>query len=256
MKYAEKQFELNAKTRANWDSFENHRNQTTAAICDAKKYISFNNAEPSIAILGCGNGNDLDLQRIAKTFAKIHLFDFDPEALEHLKSQQIESQETGDPEILDRVIVEPPVDLTGISVDLDNLPATLNEAQVIKLAEKARQVKDVLRGRKFDVVVSTSLVTQLLHSVVNSFGDDSKYKNPMMLAVRDGHLQLLANLIGPKGCGVLVSDFVSSDTLPELATAVTSESVLAASRKAINERNFFTGTNPWAVKDALAKLIE
>jgi len=30
---------------------------------------------------------------------------------------------------------------------------------------------------------------------------------------------------------------------------------LATARKAIDDRNFFTGTNPWAIKDALAKLI-
>ena len=78
----------------------------------------------------------------------------------------------------------------------------------------------------------------------------------MLIAIRDGHLKLMEKLIRPGGAGVLITDFVSSDTLPELATIDDApETVLATARKAIDQRNFFTGTNPWAMKDALAKLI-
>ena len=250
MKYSEQQFQFNAKTRANWDIFENHRHQTVTAICDAKKYLPMNQADSTIAILGCGNGNDLDLDKIGETFSKIHLFDFDPAAMDYLKSQQLD-----DSTLSDSVVIQPPVDLTGVAADLDNLPADVTEAQLAKLIEKARQVKDVLPDQEFDVVVSTSLLTQLLASVVSSLGDDSEYKNAMMIAIRDGHLKLMVDLIRPGGAGVLVSDFVSSDTLPDLATANDDESVLTLARKAIDGSNFFTGTNPWAMKDALAKLI-
>ena len=251
MKYSEQQFEFNAKTRANWDAFENHRNHTVTAICDAKRYLPESKSETSIAILGCGNGNDLDLKRIAETFSKIYLFDFDPAAVDYLKSQQL-----SDPALSNSVVIEPPIDLTGVAADLDNLPAEQTESQVLELIEKARQVKDVLPDRKFDVVVSTSILTQLLASVVSSLGDESQYKNATMLAIRDGHLKLMANLTSPNGAGVLVTDFVSSDTLPELAIADDDKSVLSLARKAIDDRNFFTGANPWAMKDALAKLIE
>ena len=250
MKNSERQFDFNAKTRSNWDSFENHRNQTVTAICDAKKFLPLNRPESSIAILGCGNGNDLDLKRIAETYSRIHLIDFDPAALEYLKSQQLSDQA-----LSDSVVIEPPVDLSGVAADLDDLPSGLTESRVAGLIEKTRMVKDVLPDRQFDVVVSTSILTQLLDSVVNSLGDDSDYKNAMMLAIRDGHVKLMADLIRPGGAGVLISDFVSSDTLPELAAADTPESVLTLARKAIDQRNFFTGTNPWAMRDALAKLI-
>ena len=250
MEHPEKQFGFNTDTRANWDCFEHHRNRTTTAICEAKKYLSSTNPTSSIAILGCGNGNDLDLKRIAATYSKIHLFDFDPTALEHLRFQQLAG-----PELSDSVIIEPPIELTGVSANLDSLPTELSEAQVLKLAERARQVNDVLPNRKFDIVVSTSLLTQLLDNVVNAMGDTSPYKNFMMLAIRDGHVRLMANLIEPGGVGLLVTDIVSSDSLPELATADTPDAVLTLARKAIDERNFFTGANPWAIKDALAKLI-
>lgn len=251
MKISEQQSGYNANTRSQWEHFENHRQHTTQTICDATKYLPLNRAEPSIAVLGAGNGNDLELETIAKSYSKIHLFDFDPTALEHLKSKQLSSSDS----LSSSVVIEPPVDLSGISAELDNLPSKLTESWVLNLADKARQVQNVLPDRQFDVVVSTSLTTQLLAGIVNSMGDDSAYKNFMMLATRDGHLKLMDNLICPGGAGVLITDFVSSDTLPELATADTAESVLATARKAIDERNFFTGANPWAIKDALAKLI-
>jgi len=34
------------------------------------------------------------------------------------------------------------------------------------------------------------------------------------------------------------------------------ESVLAIARQAIDDRNFFTGTLPWAIKDSLSSLLE
>ena len=250
MKISEQQSRYNANTRAQWESFESHRRHNTQTICDAKKFLPLVQAEPTIAILGAGNGNDLELETIANSYSKIHLFDFDPIALEYLKSSHL-----GTAPLAETVIIEPPVDLSGISASLDNLPMELTEPWILKLADQTRQVKNVLPDRQFDVVVSTCLTTQLISSIVHSLGDNSPYKNFMMLAIRDGHLKLMDNLIRPGGAGVLVTDFVSSDTLPELANADTAESVLAVARKAIDERNFFTGANPWAIKDALAKLI-
>lgn len=249
MKVSEKQAGHNTATRSQWEFFESHRLHTTANICEARNGLP-TVAEPTLAVLGAGNGNDLDLPMIAKSFSKIHLFDFDPVALEHLRSQQLSN-----PFVANSVIIEPPVDLSGIFTDLDDLPEAMSEPDVLKLGDKARAVEHVLPGQQFDVVASTSLTTQLLGSVVDAFGDGSPFKNFMMLAIRDGHLKLMEKMIRPGGRGVLVCDFVSSDTLPELVGADTEETVLALARKAIDERNFFTGTNPWFMKEALGKLI-
>ena len=250
MKISEQQTKFNANTRSNWESFESHRHFTTATIGEAKKYLPINCKAPTLAVLGAGNGNDLELQKVAESFSKIHLFDFDPAALEHLKTQQLNQ-----PSVSEKTVIEPPVDLSGISKELENLPAELTEPEVLQLANRAREPNDVLPGRQFDVVVSTCLTTQLLDSVVNSIGDDSPFKHLMMIAIRDGHLKLMDNLIRPGGAGVLITYFVSSDTLPELQNVETSQSVLDLARKAIDQRNFFTGANPWAIKDAIGQLI-
>jgi len=250
MKNSEQQFKHNANTRSQWEYFGSHRQHTTSNICEARTHLSASQNEPTLAVLGAGNGNDLELDTIAKSFSKIHLFDFDPAALEYLKSQQLT-----DPTVSDAVVIEPRVDLSGVFTDLDNLPTDVTDSFVLQLAEKMRNVATVLPDRQFDVVVSTSLTSQLLGSIVDSFGDDSRFKNYMLIAIRDGHLKLMEKLIRPGGVGLLILDFVSSDTLPELKIADTDESMLATGRKAIDERNFFTGTNPWAIKDAIAKLI-
>ena len=250
MKTSEQQSKHNANTRSQWEYFSSHRHHTTSNICEARNHILASQTEPTLAVLGAGNGNDLELDTIAKSFSKIHLFDFDPAALEYLKSQQLT-----DPAVSEAVVIEPPVDLSGVFSDLDNLPSNVTESFVLEFAEKTRKVENVLPNRQFDVVVSTSLTSQLLGSIVESFGDDSQFKNYMLIAIRDGHLKLLEKLTRPGGIGLLILDFVSSDTLPELVTADTDESMLATGRKAIDERNFFTGTNPWAIKEAMAKLI-
>ena len=199
MKISEQQSSYNANTRSQWEAFENHRHHTTKTICDATKYLPLTRAQPTIAVLGAGNGNDLELETIAKSYSKIHLFDIDPIALEYLKSNHL-----GSAPLSSSVVIEPPVDLSGISDQLNNLPSELTESWVLDLADKTRQAKKVLPDRQFDVVVSTCLTTQLLAGIVNSIGDDSPYKNLMLIAIRDGHLKLMDNLICPGGALSLI----------------------------------------------------
>ncbi len=250
MNILKQQVGFNSATRENWELFASHREHTTHLICEAIKRLPSSVTNPTLAILGVGNGNDLDLETLAANFAKIHLFDLDATALEHLRSKQIDH-----PRVAQSVVVEPPVDLTGASAELENVTGELTEPQALELGDKLRNVSNVLPDRKFDLVVSTSLLTQLLNHVVHCVGDEAEFKNYLMIMIRDGHLKLMSRLIRPAGVGVLVTDFVSSDTLPELNEADTEKAVLGLSRKAIENRNFFTGTNPWSVKDSLAKMI-
>ena len=249
MDILQQQAGFNSVTRKNWELFASHREHTTRLICEAPQRLESSITNPSLAILGVGNGNDLDLKTLATKFAKIHLFDFDVAALKHLQSQQL-----SDPAVAQSVVVEPPVDLTGASNELENVTDDMPQAKAIELGDKLRNVSNVLPDRKFDLVVSTCLLTQLLSHVIHCVGDQAEFKNYLMIMIRDGHLKLMSRLVRPAGVGVLVTDFVSSDTLPELNQANTAQAALKVSRKAIETRNFFTGTNPWAVKDSLSKI--
>lgn len=250
MNVSASQARFNQETRERWDHYRSHREKIDALLSGiAGQWFG---RMGSLAVLGAGNGNDLELARLADRFEKIHLFDFDPQALASLSDRHLR-----DPKVKAAVVIEPTVDLSGIVAELNGIEQqeSISEAEVLKLAEKARDPQRVLPKRGFDVVVSCCLMTQLLSGVVESFGDDSPHKDFMMIAVRDGHLKLLSRLLKPGGDGLLVSDFVSSDTLPELTEADSDDAAFELARTAIDQRNFFTGTNPWAVKDSLAKMI-
>jgi hypothetical protein len=57
---------------------------------------------------------------------------------------------------------------------------------------------------------------------------------------------MLLDLLRPGGTAVLVLDFVSSDTCPEL-TRVPESQLLGKAIQLVSERNFFTGVNPFVI---------
>jgi hypothetical protein len=104
-------------------------------------------------------------------------------------------------------------------------------------------------GGPYDVVVSTTLLTQLISLAVAALGNHHPNLTDVTLAIRDGHLRLLARLLRPKGAALLVTDVVSSDTLPELLVA-RPETLASLLNTALALRNFFTGANPYALAAA------
>ena len=79
--------------------------------------------------------------------------------------------------------------------------------------------------------------------------------------MRSRHLQLLMQAVRPGGCGLLVTDIVSSATCPELLAAPDA-GLIDLLRLSINAGNFFTGLNPavleslWRQSPELAPLTE
>jgi len=107
---------------------------------------------------------------------------------------------------------------------------------------------------KTDVVVSACMLSQLIDSVFKTLGDDFERVNDVVLAVRDNHLRMLLDAVEAGSVVTLVTDFVSSDTLPALKTEMPSQDFLDLVVEAINAKNFFTGTNPAALQQRLAAL--
>ena len=93
------------------------------------------------------------------------------------------------------------------------------------------------------------MLTQLFDSVVGTLGESHPRFVDFVTAIRTQHLQLMLNSLRPGGVGVLITDVVASTTLPQLLT-IPEADLLPTISRAINERNFFTGTNP-AVLESL-----
>jgi hypothetical protein len=65
----------------------------------------------------------------------------------------------------------------------------------------------------------------------------------LLAAVRRGHLRLMNRLAAPGGRLLLITDFVSTDSAPELAAAAEAD-LPALARRLIESGNFFHGLNP------------
>src|SRR5690606_24325663 len=62
----ERQLRANRSTQHQWDTFESHREALTSRIVDSAP-------RGTLCLLGAGNCNDVDLERLARHFDAIHL---------------------------------------------------------------------------------------------------------------------------------------------------------------------------------------
>ena len=227
---------LNAETRDRWDTFASHRANVTALLAAGR-----DPGKTRLCILGAGNGNDLDLPALLNAHREVHLVDLDAEAL----ADGVRRQGVADHPALRTY---GGIDVSGM---LDMMgtwsPGTsIGPAELSACAEgPARRVGAMLPG-PFDVVASTCLLTQLIGSLVAAVGEGHPKFLELVRAVREGHLRLLARLTAPGGTLVLITDLVSSDTLPSLRS--TPEGSLSGLLgQVVRDRNFFHGVSPAAL---------
>ena len=213
---------------------------------------------PTLTVWGAGNTNDLDLPAICARFEVVQLIDLDSESLERA-SQRADLSEADRAKL--RLVGN--CDSTGLLPQLASLAegsgdgASDPTAAFIAQAVEARP-RIVPSGEteilKTDIVVSACMLSQLIDSVFKTLGDDFERVNDVVLAVRDNHLRMLLDAVDTGSVVALVTDFVSSDTLPELNNEMPSQEFLDLVVEAINAKNFFTGTNPAALQQRLVAL--
>jgi hypothetical protein len=224
--------ESNRQGRDAWTRFADHRDRVTGMLTAAPGN--------SLCVLGAGNLNDLDLDRLLGVFPELHLVDLDVDAV---RGGLARRHRPG----TEAIRVHGPVDLSGI---LDRLPigASGDDAADDLLRVLARH-RCVVPGHPFGVTASVGMLTQLLQSVV-----DSSLASPdvvaVSLALRDKHLADLLHLTRPGGMVVLVTDVVSTTTAPGLhrGSPAGLEEQMA---RLVASRNFFTGTNPYRIVELL-----
>jgi SAM-dependent methyltransferase len=161
-----------------------------------------------LALLGIGNGNDVDLAAVAGRFAEVHLVDLDPEAVGRALARLPAN-------LRDKLIVHAPVDLSGV---FDRLEAWTHSppdmASVAReSAEAVARVVESLPG-PFDVVVSCCLLTQLQLVLLEVVGDQHPRFDALRAAISRIHVHTLARLLRPGGVALLVTDLVTNQTYP------------------------------------------
>ena len=188
----------NRATDARWEGFAEHRVRMTDLALAAPGQ--------TLAVLGAGNCNDLDLPALAARFREIHLVDLDEEAVRRARDRH-------PTEVAGKLVLHAPVDLSGAFDRLaafKGKPATAAE-QARLPAESAQKVLAALPG-PYDVVLSACMLSQLMHSCYVALGLQHPQLHLMAAALAVSHMRSLAALIAPGGTGLLVTDTISSET--------------------------------------------
>lgn len=229
----------NRETKDGWGPFQAHRNRVTEHL-----RVGETPGGARLCVLGAGNCNDLDLSALRAGYHEIHLVDLDAAALADGVARQGLAADAG-------VYCHGGVDVTGVLDRLAGWSArSLIEAVDLAacVAEPLRRVAPSLPG-PFTVVASTCLLSQLIGAVVQTVGASHPCFVPLLQAVRTGHLRLLSRLAAPGGYGVLITDVVSSETAPTLAT-LPEDALESTLVELIRQGNFFHGLNPFALTAA------
>ncbi len=227
------QLRRNAARRDAWSDYAAHRAETTARIVAAAR-----SQNDQLCVLGAGNGDDLDLPAITCAYGQSHLVDIDADALARGLDRQPASQRQN-------VRLHGGIDLTGCWQLLANRPrgTALSDAEIEQILERSTSGQRMELPGRFDVVASTCVISQVIDSVVLALGPTHPRLLEVVLALRTNHLRLMAGRLVPGGRAVLVTDFVSSDTLPSLRSE--HEPDWAALLAQITAQgNFFHGLNP------------
>ena len=186
-------------------AFATHRAKVTDLVCAA----AGGGGTARLCVLGAGNCNDLDLTRVARHYAEIHLVDIDGDAVATTIGRADKSARP-------HLRAHAPLDLSGI---LERLPRW-KEMQVTPEelfacpAECASAIASALPG-PFEVVLSACLLTQLQLSVLRGLTD----QHPLFEAARQltnlVHLRSMLRLLEKRGRGLLVTD-ATSDQICEI----------------------------------------
>ncbi len=200
---------FNAGSRDQWDGFAGHRRAVSALLGAGAA------PGPSrLCVLGAGNGNDLDLPALLAAHREVHLVDLDPVALAHSVGRQGVADRPG-------LRLFGGLDVTGI---LDAMagwtPAsTIRPDDLGAALDWPMSRAGLALPGPYDRVASTCLLSQVVGNAARSVGQAHPRFPDLVRAIRSGHLRLMARLAAPGALAVLITDVVSSDTLPALRSA-------------------------------------
>jgi hypothetical protein len=238
------QLRRNALSADCWQLYAGHRR----SVMELLTGVPIVSSTPALCVLGAGNSNDLDLRQLVTRFSNLHLVDLDGDSLDRGVARQNLDSAAG-------IHVHGGVDLTGLIGLMDSWKSlgSASEQQVRQCLQQPVSPSPAslvgLAGG-MDVVASVCMLSQLIDSVVSVLGRTHPCFLDMVLSLRREHLRLMLDLLCDGGQGVLITDFVSSDTCPELAHVPPAQ-LVSLCIELIRRDNFFTGLNPFAIANSL-----
>lgn len=237
------QLKRNLAGRDRWSVFAPHRQQIMQRLLAARR-----GGSDRICVLGAGNANDLDLAALTSAFSEVHLVDLDGDALRFGCDRQLL--------LADRSpTLHAGVDVTGLWSEMAawTPQAGPSPERLTALLENLVDSPAPPLAETFDVVASTCLLSQIIEGAAIGLGAAHPRLVELILALRTAHVRMLSRLLVPGGRGLLIADFVSSDSAPELRdNSVNVKDWTPWMERLVGQGNFFHGLNP-RVLESLCK---
>ena len=186
----------NREGRDLWDRYAVHRAHVTDAILALAPASG-----GRVCLLGAGNANDLDLERLAARWGEVHLVDIDPTALSRAVGRQ-------PAEVRAKLRLHAPVDLSGLYQQLESR-GPKRDLVTTGVAE----VLAKLPG-DFDLAVSGCVLSQMSWALQELADEGELPQAVLEQALLRIHLRTLLGLVRPGQPTLLVADLVSSDAYP------------------------------------------
>ncbi len=230
-------------------SFAAHRANVMRLIANAAADVRSHrsdNTSPShqltISIAGAGNCQDIDILVLAELFAEIRLIDIDDAAVNLVVSKC-------PPVVASRIRVFAPIDIAA--------PLLSNAGSMESLAESRTAFLTALQSPLMsgkipvsDVVVSACILSQLIDTASQIVLPEAPGFLSLIQAVRRGHLARLLELTIAGGRTLLITDLVSSDTVPTLNQTPPAE-LPKLMFQCLQSGNFFSGLSPAVMQNDL-----
>ena len=223
------------------DVYANHRNIVTNLIIKSAPP-----AGESLCILGAGICFDLDLSKLSREFSSITLLDLKREDVVSGIEYQVKSNGLSR-EAADKIQINGDCDMTGVYGLLKKANPQSSKQDVDTIAETASKYTPP-GFEKYDCIASTCVLSQLLFHVHDTISDEHGSFIELLRTIRQRHLEIIVDALNPLGTGILITDFVSSDSLEELYSTNDLQKTL---QDAIASQNYLHGLNPAMVSQVL-----
>ena len=211
-----------------WETYRNHRDIVTGFIRSSASA----NAE-TLCVLGAGHCRDIELNELAARFSNITLVDLnESDVMGGLKNQNLD--------LGGRLEVIGGLDLCGVFNALCDVRDHQKEETLESIIHRASTYVPKPLG-VYDCIASTCVLSQLLFHATECVSERHPKFVDLLQTIRMRHIEIMLNCLKPGGNGLLVTDFVSTESLPELFETTDLKQTL---RTAVADKNFLHGLNP------------
>ena len=216
------------KGGSTWEAGRQHREIITKLL-----YRTAKSQNDSLCVFGAGPCNDIELELLATAFSNVTLVDFNDEVLQQGVENQVGKEHAA-------VNVLGGVDLFGASQRLEQYRESNDESLIEQILKEIAEHQPK-RLETYDCVASTCMLSQLLFEASEAIDKRHFRFVDVLIAIRLRHIEIMMAALKPGGHGLLITDIVSSESLPDLLEENDLKAVL---QHAIANQNFLHGLNP------------